>query len=90
MPVVYFSPPWETLSNQVKNMCAEAEISGHKANHSLRATAATEMFGQGVPVKVIQERRGHRSTEALHTYERMDKLQHKAVSSVLANNPVKP
>ena len=70
-------------------MCAEADISGRKTNHSLRATAATEMFRQGVPKKVIQERTGHRSIEALRTYERVDDLQHKAVSSMLANNPTK-
>ena len=47
-----------TLQSKLKNMCAEAEISGHKTNHNLRATAATEMFTQGVPEKVIQEQQG--------------------------------
>ena len=47
------------------------------------------MFRQGVPEKVIQERTGHRSIEALRTYERVDDLQHMAVSSMLANNPTK-
>ena len=51
------------------NMCSEAEISGNKTNHSLRATAATEMFRRGVPEKLIQERTGHRSLEALRSYE---------------------
>ena len=63
-----------TLQSKLKNMCAEAEISGNKTNHSLRATAATEMFRQGVPEKVIQEQTGHRSIEALRTYERVDDL----------------
>ena len=33
-----------TLQSKFKNMCLEAEISSNKTNHSLHATAATEMF----------------------------------------------
>ena len=73
------------LHSKMKNMCATAGISGHKTNHSLRATAATEMFRQGAPEKLIQERTGHRSLEALRSYERLDEEQHKAVSSLLSN-----
>ena len=43
------------------------------------------MFRQGAPEKVIQERTGHRSVEALRSYERLDDMQHKAVSSLLSN-----
>ena len=68
-------------------MCREAGIGEHKTNHRLRATAATQMFRQGAPEKVIQERTGHRSIEALHSYERLDEIQHKAVSSLLSNAP---
>ena len=64
-------------------MCREAGIGGHKTNHSLRATAATQMFRQGAPEKVIQERTGHRSLEALHSYERLDEVQ-LAQSSVIS------
>ena len=72
------SKPWyssvpigkHSLHAKMKNMCSEAGISGHKINHSLCATAATEMFRRGAPEKLIQERTGHRSIEALHTYER--------------------
>ena len=78
-----------TLQSKFKNMCSEAEISGNKTNHSLRATAATEMFRHGVPEKFIQERIGHRSLEALRSYERLDEVQHKAVSTLLSNAPEK-
>jgi site-specific recombinase XerD len=57
------SKPWynsvpvgkHSLHANVKNMCSEAGISGHKTNHSLHATAATEMFRRGAPEKRIQE-----------------------------------
>ena len=76
-----------TLQGKLRNMCREDRIGGHKTNHSLRATAATLMFRQGAPEKVIQERTGHRSIEALRSYERLDEVQHKAVSSLLSNAP---
>ena len=47
-------------------MCEQAKISGSKANHSLRTTGATSLFAEGVSEKVIQERTGHHSLEALH------------------------
>ena len=71
----------------MKNVCSEAGLSDHKTNHSLHATAATEIFRRGAPEILIQERTGHRSIEALHTYERLDEVQHKAVSTMLSNAP---
>ena len=61
-------------------MCKEASIEGNITNHSLRATSATQMYDQGVPEKIIQERTGHHSLEALRTYERTNEYQHQAVS----------
>ena len=70
-------------------MCAEAQFSGHKTNHSLHATAATKMFRNSAPEKLIQEQTGHHSTETLRSYERLDEVQHRAVSSLLSNAPGK-
>ena len=53
------------LNKMVQKMCADAGISGKKTNHSLRATGASQLFQANVPEKVIQERTGHRSLEAL-------------------------
>ena len=72
------SVPWyttvpvgkHTLNNKVKVMCERAGIQGHKTNHSLRATAATELYQADVPEKLIQERTGHRSLKTLRVYER--------------------
>ena len=76
-----------TIQAKLRNMCREAGIGGHKTNHSLRATAATQMFRQGAPEKVIQERTGHCSVEVLCSYGRLDEVQHKAASSLLSNAP---
>ena len=63
-------------------MCEQAGIKGNKTNHSLRATGATGLYESGVPEKLIQDRTGHRSLEALRVYEWMNIQQHKAVSSI--------
>ena len=77
-----------TLHANLKNVCKAAAINCHR-NHSLRTTAATEMFRSGAPEKLIQEHTGHRSLEALHCYERLDEAQHRAVSSLLSSAPQK-
>ena len=66
-------------------MCSLAGIEGDFTNHSLRAMPATQMFDMGVPEKVNQERTGHKSLEALRTYERMNSKQHETVSHILSN-----
>ena len=86
------SSPWYTsvpvgrdsLQNKLKNMCKEAGIEGNITNHSLRATSATQMYDKGVPEKIIQERTGHCSLEALWTYERTNEHQYQAVSAILS------
>ena len=45
--------------------------------------------GSGVPEKIIQERTGHRSLEALRTYERTTENQHKEVSTLLSVGSLK-
>ncbi len=56
-----------TLQQKVKKLCANAGVVGHKTNHSLRASSATAMVNAGIPKKLIQERTGHRSLDALRT-----------------------
>ena len=43
------------------------------------------MYESGVPEKLIQERTGHRSIEALRLYERSNASQHQAVSKILSD-----
>ncbi len=69
----------------MKKLCANAGVVGHKTNHSLRASSATAMYNARIPEKLIQERTGHRSLDALRTYERSnDQQQKEAVSSILS------
>ena len=68
----------------VKEMCMNAGISGNKTNHSLRSFGVTEMFTSKLPEKVIQERSGHRSLDALRVYEKTDDRQLIDVSRVLS------
>ena len=74
-----------TLSSMMKNMSVEAGISS-KTNHSLRATGASTLFQANVPERIIQKTTGHRSVEALHTYEQVSEDQYKSVSKVLMSN----
>ena len=79
-----------TLDQKLRKMCQMAGIDGNISNHSLRATSATHMFQMGVPERVIQERTGHRTVEALRTYERTSEEQHQAVSNVLSSSTSTP
>ena len=74
-----------SLQSMVKNMCAEADTHG-KTNHSLRATGATTLLQKNVPEKVIQKVTGHRSLEALRTYENVSIEQHRNVSKIMMTN----
>ena len=71
------------LSKVVSDMCHEAQIDGHKNNHSLRATGATQLYHAGVPEKIIQQRTGHHSLESLRVYERTSVQQNRAVMNIL-------
>ena len=88
------SVPWysatpirkHTLNDKVKKMCNTAGIVGNKTNHSLQATGATQMYESGVPEKLIKERTGHRSIEALRMYKRSNAGQHQVVSRILSDS----
>ena len=74
-----------TLASMVKKMCSQIGVTG-KTNHSLRATGATRLFEANVPEKLIQERTGHKSLDALRKYECTSVVQQKAVSSVICSS----
>ena len=60
---------WNKLKGIVPELSAKSGCVVHYTNHSLRATAMTRMFNKGVPEKVIAERSGHRSLQAMRNYE---------------------
>ena len=81
----YFSDPYpiRALDSLLKTMTSHAGLKGNYTNHSLRATGATVLFDVGIPEAVIQKRTGHKSLEALRTYERTTTEQNTQVSGLL-------
>ena len=85
--------PWFTLqvigrnnlASMVKKMFQEVGIEG-KTNHLLRAIGATHLFEANVPEKLIKERTGHKSLDALRLYEHTSTEQQKSVSSLLCSS----
>ena len=72
-----------TLGNTVKRLCRDADITGNKTNHSLRATTATRGLDMGIPEKMLMERTGHRSVDSLLRYQRPSEEQKAMVSHAL-------
>ena len=73
------------LKNIVPDISRQSGCGVHYTNHSLRATAITQIFNCGVPEKIIAENSGHKSTKALCCYEYTSSEQQKAVSKVISN-----
>ena len=88
------SSPWFTKSpigknrlsdrKMLKEMYKDAGIAGNYTNHSLHAYGVTKLFQAGCNEKLIQQRTGHRSVEALRQYERTSQSQLLDVSNVMA------
>ena len=75
------------LNNMLKKMCERAGINGFKTNHSLRATAATRLFNEGVDEQLIMERTDHDSIDGVQNYKRTSNDQLIAISDVLNGMP---
>ncbi len=57
-------------------------IQGFKTNHSLRATAATQLYSSGIDEQLVMERTGQRNIEGIRSYKRTMK-QKEVVSNIL-------
>ena len=77
-----------TLSSMMQDMCKKAGIEGYKTNHSLRATAASRLFHEGVDEQLIMERTGHHSLDGVRSYKRTATEQVMEISDIL-NRPKK-
>ena len=71
-----------SLRSMVSDMCKEAGITGHRTNQSLRATAASRLYQNGVDEQLIQEVTGHRSS-AVRSYKRTADDQRREISAIL-------
>ena len=55
---------------------SSAGLSGY-TNHNLQATAVSRMYNSGVPKKIIAEKSGHRSLDALRSYKNTEEELYK-------------
>ena len=74
------------LAGTVKRLCSLAGIVGKKTNHSLRATAATRLFQEGIDEQLIMNVTGHRSTDGVQAYKRVSIDQYKQMSTALQHS----
>ncbi len=77
-----------TLKGFLPEISEKAGIGVRYTNHSLRATAVTRMYENGVPEKIISEKSGHRSLKALRNYEHTSETQEKAAGESLRSKKV--
>ena len=73
----------QTLAGTVARLCKQAGITGFKTNHSLRATAATQLYQSGVEEQLVMERTGHRSLDGVRHYKRTSDEQRETISDIL-------
>ena len=71
------------MRSTVSKLCQKGGIDGYKTNHSLRVTAATRLFHEGIDEQLIMERTGQRSIDGVRTYKRTCSEQHAKLSDVL-------
>ena len=72
------------LKKIISTVSSTSGTSGY-TNHSLRATAMTRMYNQGVPEKIIAEKSGHRSLDGLRAYEHPSTKLEKAAGHIIAD-----
>ena len=63
-------------------MCRAAGINGFKTNHSLRVSLATRLFQSGIDEQLIMAKTGHRSTDGVRQYKRVNDEQLEILSQV--------
>ena len=73
------------LKEIIPQLFLESGLEVRYTNHSLRVTAMTRMFNSGVPEKIIGEKSGHRSLEALRCYEHTSKELERSAGDIIVN-----
>ena len=91
-PVPWFksTPIGKNTLGKTMNMCEKAGNSGGYTNHSLIGYDATTLFQAHVPERLIQQRTGHRSPEALRQYERTSTALLLDVSNTVSGTSIHP
>ena len=75
----------QKLRTVVKEICERGKIGGYRTNHSLRATAASRLYHEGIDEQIIQELTGHRSV-AVREYKRTSNELKRRVSDIISGN----
>lgn len=73
------------IKKVVTNIMEKANITGKFTNHSLRASAATRLFRNGVEEQLVAYVTGHRSN-AIQNYKRISNEQTSSISSIIQCN----
>ena len=76
------------LSKTVARLCKDAGVEGFKMNHSLWATATSQLYRAGVDEQLVMERTGHWSVEGVRSYKRTSDTQRETLSDILNSRKV--
>ena len=71
------------LKRMLPDLSEKSGIGVRYTNHSLRATAITQMFTSGISEKVIADTSGHKSMKAVRCYECKSEQQQQDVTAVI-------
>ena len=83
LPTWYVAPP--IGKTNCTRWCAHGGVET-RTNHILRATGATDLYDDGVPEKLINERASHCSLDTIRMYEQTGDKQHHAISRILSSS----
>ena len=71
-----------TLRKITSDLCSQAGVKGKRTNHTLKATAATRLYNEGVDEQLIQEHLGNTS-KAIRRYKRTSNAQRRQLTDIL-------
>ena len=82
--VVYKTPIGiHTIQKTIPRVCMIAGAGRFKTNHSLRVTAASRLYQEGLDEQLIMERIGHRSLDGVRAYKQTSREQQELVLAAL-------
>lgn len=76
------------IDNRIRKLCSQAGITPVKSAHDIRRTVATQMYMQGIPIRIIQEFLGHSDTKTTWGYivnNQEKEVLHSRIRNALTN-----
>ena len=71
------------LASFMSKMAARAGLTGHKSNHSVRATTCTRLMQENVPPTIAAQLTGHKNLNSLNNYTTASVAQQKQMSNII-------